>query len=85
MPDPLIPDTTISYQTKDALRTFCLRERDLDDVPYTSQRNFSGPYPIRQYKGSDLLVAAKNKYAWSDHCDKRIEWLRMADDMCVCI
>lgn len=58
----VFPDTTIMYQTKEAMRAFCLRETELDNVEYTSQRNFSGPYPIRQYKGTDLLAAAQKKY-----------------------
>ncbi len=58
----ILPDSTITYSTKDAMRAFCLKESEVDLVPYTSQRNFSGPYPIRQYKGADLLAAAQEKY-----------------------
>ncbi len=57
----VLPDTSITYLLKDALKAFCLRESDLDGVDYISTRNFSGPYPIKQYRGSDLIVAADKK------------------------
>lgn len=57
----LLPDTTITYNTKDAMRAFCMRDSELDEVDYTSTRNFSGPFPIRSYKGTDLLAAAQKK------------------------
>ena len=60
---PMMPDSSINtYQSKDAMRLFCLRDSDIDNIEYSSQRNFSGPYPIRQYKGVDLLAAAHKKF-----------------------
>ena len=57
-----MPDNNTMYFAKDACRTYCLRESDLEGVDYTSQRNFMGPMPVRTYKGVDLLKAAEDKY-----------------------
>ena len=62
-----MPDNNTMYFAKDACRTFCLRESDLEGVDYTSQRNFMGPMPVRTYKGSDLLKAAEDKYVFTVH------------------
>lgn len=62
----LLPDVLKAYSEKDAQRVFLLTERDTAKVPFLSIRNLSGPYPLRSYKGADLLQAAYDRYNGED-------------------